>query len=121
MSESNSVLFVIRQGPYGNKAGRDAIEAVLAFATFEQPVSLYFSGDGVWQLLSNQASDKIAIKPLDKLLNVLPLYDIEQVFACQKSVTDRAIKPEQFNVAVELIDFSGFQALADQARHILSF
>ena len=56
MSTEQPVLMMIRQGPFGQKSGRDALEAALAFATFEQPVSLYFTGDGVWQLTAGQRS-----------------------------------------------------------------
>ncbi len=119
--DTKNTLILVRRAPYGKNLGRDALEVALAYATFEQPIALLFIGEGVWQLLPHQHSESIHQKPLDKLLNVLPLYDINQVYVCSDSLQCRGIDADGLTISAEVLDVQALQTKLANAQHILSF
>lgn len=121
MSEAQNLLFVIRQAPYGTRSGRDALEAVLAASAYDQPVSLLFCQEGVWQLVDQQDPAAIGQKSLSKLLAVLELYDVTDVYVCQASLNQRGLTSAQCAIAVEPISQPKQHELLNAAKHVLSF
>jgi len=116
-----NTLFVVRHGPYGRRSGRDAIEALLAFAAFERPVAVLFLGEGIWQLLANQDSSAIGQKSQSKLLSALPIYDVNTVYVCSHSMKVRHISSKQLCIPVESVDQTQIVQLMAKYKHLLSF
>lgn len=77
--------------PYGNHNYRESIDLLLANASYDRPVALFFFGDGLYQLLNNQTPGAIASKDIGKMYGLLELYDIEEVYFCLQSLTERHI------------------------------
>ncbi|EOA2962448.1 sulfurtransferase complex subunit TusC, partial [Yersinia enterocolitica] len=67
------VAFVFTQGPHGNSAGREGLDAVLATSALSENIGVFFISDGVLQLLRGQEPDKILARNYIATFGVLPL------------------------------------------------
>ena len=114
-------LFVLRRSPYGNGLARASLDAALATAVFEQPVSLLFAGNGVLHLLPGQDSAAVGVKNIGKLLGSLPLYDIEQVYVDEAAARRYNIELADSPVAAVALDAAGIRELMDTCDHLLGF
>lgn len=93
MSENSNKLTAIlnAKAPYSNNAGKDALDIALIFGSFEQPISLFFQGDGVFQLIQSQSGSIIAVKDYLKTFAAFEFYDIESIYVCQESLLERGL------------------------------
>ena len=91
MTQNSKKLTAIvnSKAPYSNTAGKDSLDIALIFGSFEQPISLFFQGDGVWQLLQGQDGSNISVKDYLKTFAAFEFYDIENIYVCQDSLTER--------------------------------
>lgn len=85
-----SVLVVCRSAPYGSSRARDAIDLAMAFAAFDQPVTLLFLGDGVFTLSAAQ-QPPAGTRHLGKLLGTLADYGIEDVYVDAAALATRGL------------------------------
>lgn len=116
------ILLISRHAPYGSSIAREALDAALAAAIYDQDLSLLFMDDGVFQLLKDQQAQEISQKNFTSMLSALPFYDIEKIYIHQESLEQRAIAIE--NVLVEnalVVNSAQVSALLSQQEHILSF
>lgn len=120
-TECKKILFVMRHAPYGKSFAREGLDALLACAAFEQKVSVLFLHDGVFQLLKNQQSNLLEQKSLEKSLSALPLYDVNDVYACQQSLIDRKLCSEQLCLDVEILSNKQLGELFQQQDTIFQF
>ena len=118
---NKKILFIMRHPPYGTSLAREALEAVLAAGSFEQQVSVLFTGDGVLQLVEQQDPAAITQKNHHAMLQALPMYDVDQLFVDQHSLNKRQLMGEHINPAITLIDNAAIQQLMARHDHILSF
>ncbi len=116
-----NTLLVLRHTPYGRGPGRSGVEAALAFAAFEQNISLLFLGTGTLQLLPNQSGRDMGHKSISKMLASLPLYDIPHVYVDVVSATRYGVDLRTSPVPAKTLDKNGIQQLLSKAQHILSF
>ncbi|MBL4823467.1 MAG: sulfurtransferase complex subunit TusC [Colwellia sp.] len=79
------------KAPYSNAAGKDALDIALIFGSFEQPTSIFFQGDGVWQLIQGQNGVIISVKDYLKTFAAFEFYDIENIYICQESLSERGL------------------------------
>lgn len=54
------VAFVFTQGPHGNSAGREGLDALLATSALSENLGVFFLSDGVLQLLPQQQPEKFS-------------------------------------------------------------
>lgn len=97
------VLVVCRSTPCGGTRARDAIDMTMAFAAFEQPVTLLFLGDGVFTLLSGQQPPP-GTRDLGRLLGTLSDYGIERVFVDAAALERRGLKDAALTVPATRAD-----------------
>lgn len=97
-----SVLVVCRSAPYGRSRARDAIDVAMAFAAFDQPVTLLFLGDGVLALASGQRPAPEFSRALDKLLGTLADYGVEEVHADAAALAARGLDAQALALPVRL-------------------
>jgi tRNA 2-thiouridine synthesizing protein C len=102
------IAVVCRHSPYGGSYPREALDTALAAAAFDQPVTLVFMGDGVWQLLPEQRPD--SGKSLEKQLGALPLYDIDTLYVEAESLAQRGLDAAELALPVQVLSST---ALAD--------
>lgn len=114
------ILFILQRAPYGTSAAREALDAALAAAAFEQDVQLLFAGDGVWQLLPDQQPDAIHSKGIGKMLQALDYYDINQTFVDSVSLTDRQLDSAQLAIPVTAVTGTALQDLIRAADCVIA-
>lgn len=73
---------------------KESFDMVLAAASLEFYVSLFFIGDSVFQLID------AAENPLSGLLKALPVYDIQKIYVMQESLHQRQLSPENLLLPV---------------------
>lgn len=107
--------------PHGSSQGRESLDLTLAMSAFNESMSLFFIADGVYQLLDGHNPTESLQKHFQPLFKMLELYDVENIYVCQQSLIERAIKQDDLIIDVTLLN--GLQlktklALQDQ---LLSF
>jgi tRNA 2-thiouridine synthesizing protein C len=117
----NSLLVVVRHSPYGSSVARSSLEVALAAAAFEQPVGLLFVGDGVLQLIPDQEPSGIGVRNIAKLIQSLPLYDIETLYADEQALQRYGLDPQTLPQQLLPLNTAAIQALFSNYDHILSF
>ena len=85
------------QAPFSTAIGKEALDAALIFGSYEQATSLFFLGDGVFQVIGNQNASAIEIKDYLKTFSALEFYDIENIYVCQQSLIERNLA-ETFHI-----------------------
>ena len=118
---SKKILIIQRSAPYGSSLAREGIDYVLTSAAYDQDISLLFLGDGIFQLLANQNSKDISLKNQLSALEVLPLYDVENLYATHEDLNDRSITADQLGLKVNLINREDVHQLIDQQDHVMGF
>jgi len=86
-----SILLVQQSAPYGNSSAKEALDIALSAATFEQDISILFTGDACYQLMANQNSEKIDQKNISQMLKALPIYGIEEMYVDEDCLRKRQI------------------------------
>ena len=97
-----SVLVVCRSAPYGRSRARDAIDVAMAFAAFDQPVTLLFLADGVLALARGQRPAAEFSRSLEKLLGTLADYGVESVHADAAALAARGLDAAALALPVRL-------------------
>lgn len=99
----NKVAFMFRTGPHGSASGREGLDAVLATSALSEDLGVFFSHDGVYQLLAEQDPSVILGRHYTPTFGLLDLYDVEQVYVCQQSLSERGLLPEQISIPVQVL------------------
>lgn len=121
MAATKRFLIINRRAPYGSPCGRDALDIALVAATFNQHTSLLYMDDGVYQLLKNQDSTAICQKNSSRVLPMLEMYDISNIYVERKSLEARNLKKEDLTIPVQLICSSEVGALIEHNQVLLGF
>ena len=115
------LLIVIRHSPYGSSLARTGLEAALAAAVFEQPLTVLFLGDGVLHLVAEQDTSAAGMKNSFKLLSSFALYDIDKVHADAEALARYGIDVSELPLSVSRADTATLQSLIVAQDHILEF
>ena len=99
-----SLLVISRQAPWSGPSAREALDIVLAGGAFDLPIGLLFLDDGVLQLTSGQQPQQLQQKDLGANLQALPLFGIEQLYASQRSLTERGLQHAELGLPVQRLD-----------------
>ena len=95
--DDKSIAIVNTQAPFSTAIGKEALDAALIFGSYEQATSLFFLGDGVFQVIGDQNASAIEIKDYLKTFSALEFYDIENIYVCQQSLIERDLA-ETFHI-----------------------
>lgn len=115
------ILVLQKHAPYGSSLARDGLDYVLTSAAYDQDISIAFIADGVWQLMKNQAPDAIGQKSQSAALDVLSLYDIEQLYVCEEDLSERNLSKDDLSVDVELVKREQIQKLINDQDAVIGF
>lgn len=113
------ILIWSTQSPIGNANARETLDTALAFAAYDQPVALLFSDLGVKQLAPQPNAKQAGSKEIAKLIKALPLYDIEQIFICQKSAKRFDLSEEVLAVPAQTVTAKEIAKLCQEADHVI--
>ena len=115
-----SIAIINLSSPYERSNAKDALDLALIMGSFELPPSLYFKGDGVYQLV-NQTPEKLASKNFLKTFAAFEFYDIEQVYVCKSSLEARNL-PTEFHIDnVKTLDKLAFKTMLNQHDTVFTF
>tara|TARA_R110000737_G_scaffold277496_1_gene284214 strand:+ start:1991 stop:2368 length:378 start_codon:yes stop_codon:yes gene_type:complete len=89
--ENKTLAIINTQAPFANAAGKEALDAALIFGSYEQAPSLFFIADGVFQVIGEQNAAAIELKDYLKTFSAFSFYDIESIYVCQQSLTERGL------------------------------
>ncbi|MFY0701471.1 MAG: sulfurtransferase complex subunit TusC [Bermanella sp.] len=115
------ILILQRQAPYGSSIAREGLDFILTSAAYDQNLSVLFLTDGVFQLLTNQNSKAIELKNHAGALEVLPLYDIENLYAVSEDLMERSIDPSDILAGVNIINREQAKQLIEQHTKVIGF
>ncbi|UTV27988.1 sulfurtransferase complex subunit TusC [Photobacterium atrarenae] len=117
----NSLGFVFHTAPHGSTSGREGLDAVLATSAYSEAIQVFFIGDGVFQLLAGQQPELILCRDYIATFKMLELYDIEQVYVCQQSLSERGVDPASLLIEAEVLPVDALSAQLHQCQRVLSF
>src|SRR5690606_32804954 len=115
---SKKLLFRLSKAPYVRSLAREAIDAVLAAAAFEQDVRVLCMGDGVYQLLKDQNPTAIEQKNFTASFGLFTLYGINQVYALDTDLTERGLSPAQLLLPVTPLDREDRKSTRLNSSHV---
>ena len=118
---TKNILIIQRTAPYGSSLAREGIDYVLTSAAYDQNISLLFLGDGVFQLLANQNSKDIQLKNQLSALEVLPLYDVENLYVTEEDLKERNLQAENLGLKVNVISRASVHPLLSKQDHVVGF
>ena len=111
-------LVVLSHAPYAGSAARASLDLALAFAVFGQAPKILFQGMGTWQLRDDQTP--AGRKSLRKVIDSMPLYDVETVYVCDSDLQNAGLDPSTLPAHAQCVDDDAAQKLRAGARHIVS-
>lgn len=114
-------LLIIQRGPYSDSLSRSALDVAMSFAVFAQSPTVLFAGDGVRCLTAAQTPSSIGRKSLRKVIDSLPLYDVEFHFADEASLQAQGIAESQLPAETRVLTGEQIAALCNRASQVLSF
>jgi tRNA 2-thiouridine synthesizing protein C len=117
---SRSLLVITRHAPWSGLAAREALDLVLAGGAFDLPIGLLFLDDGVFQLLAGQQAPTLQQKDLCANLQALPLFGVEALFACARSLALRGLDETGLNLPVEVIDVEQIRCLIGRYDQVMT-
>lgn len=113
-------LLVLRQSPYGSSLARASVDLALAMGAFEQVFDLLFLGDGVLQLVPEQAADGIGLKNVGRALSSLPLVDVAYVYADAQALQRHGLDPAALLLPVRPVAGEALRELLADCDHLVS-
>ena len=98
------ILFLLTQPPYASARALETLDSVLVAGVFDQEVSVLFKGNGLYQLLNAQDGSAIGQRTVGKVLQALPDYELNRLYACGDSMERLGLRPADFCLAVEILN-----------------
>ena len=113
-----NILVIHTTSALNNLSGKEALDLSLIFGSYEQNVTVLFYGQGVTQTLAHQDPELITQKDYLSTIKALDIYDIEQVYVCQKSLEEFGFNHSSLLSDVKKIATNDINQLKQQANHI---
>ncbi len=121
MNMEKKIGIINRQAPHGSSTAREALDLTLAISAFNESLSVFFIGDGVYQLLAKHQADLILQKDFQPMLQMLELYDVENVYVCQQSLVERNISVDQLVIKTTLLNTEEINEHLQLQHQLMSF
>lgn len=116
------VAFVFSTSPHGSASGREGLDALLAASALSEDLGVFFIGDGVFQLLSDQKPSAVLARDYIATFKLMSLYDIENIWMCAASLRERGLSAATaFVTDVELLEPDVLRQQLDGYDVILRF
>lgn len=112
---------VNRSAPHGIANGRESLDLTLALSAFNESLSMFFTGDGVYQLNKGHSPEEILQKHYQPLFKMLDMYDVENIYVCEDSLKQRNLNVDNLLIEVTLLNKQQMQAKFAQQDQLLSF
>lgn len=113
--------FITRQVPHGTSLARETQDAILATSALTEDLSVFFIGDGVYQLLGEQKPQGIACRDFAPTFGMFDLYDIENIYVCADSLLERGLADRTLIIDAEVLPEAEINQRIRQHAIILNF
>ncbi|MEO1079126.1 MAG: DsrE family protein [Pseudomonadota bacterium] len=114
-------LIWLSNAPYAGARMRAGIDTAMAFAAFAQNPQVLVSGTGVLALLRRETEPDYKEPSLRKLVDSLPLYDVETVWVDAASLVAYGITRDELPAFAQCLDAGAVRALLDDASHLFCY
>lgn len=118
---TKALAIINSKAPFSHTHGKDALDIALIFGSFEQGISLFFQGDGVYQLIDKQDASLISVKDYLKTFSAFEFYDIEDIYVCQSSLIERKLLTDFHIKDAQLVTTEDFALQLKKHKSILRF
>ncbi|WP_028113312.1 sulfurtransferase complex subunit TusC [Ferrimonas kyonanensis] len=115
------LAIVFTHMPHGRASGREALDLALLSASYDIPTQCFFVGDGVYQLLSEQAPSQIEARDYIATFKALPMYDVEQIWVCQQSLEQRGLSADDLLMPVKVLTRQQLTEQLNGIQQVLTF
>ncbi|MCG9557078.1 sulfurtransferase complex subunit TusC [Vibrio kanaloae] len=115
------LAFIFNSFPHSTAAGREGLDALLAASAYSEDISVFFVGDGVTQLLKAQQPDEVLSRDYISTFKLMDLYDIEQVYVCQRSLCQFGLSTDNLLIDVTAVEADELTQKLTQCQQILTF
>ncbi len=109
-----STLIISRQAPFSGPSAREALDIALAGGAFDLPLAMLFLDDGVFQLLVGTRAAQLEQKDLAANLQALPLFGVDELFACAHSLVERGVNGSDLQLPVSVLSDAEIVSLLDR-------
>jgi tRNA 2-thiouridine synthesizing protein C len=116
-----TIAIINTQAPFSTAVGKEALDAALIFGSYEQATSLFFLGDGVFQVIGDQNASTIEIKDYLKTFSALEFYDIENIYVCKTSLQERNLSENFHMNNIQVLSNKDFSQRLHQHNVIYRF
>jgi tRNA 2-thiouridine synthesizing protein C len=121
LSDAKRPLMVMQSAPYQGSLARAALDVALSYAVFSQQPLVLFRAEGVLALLEDQNPEALGRKSLRKVIDSMPLYDIEEIYVDEQSLLQRGLSRDSLPAFCRTVDAGQQRELVNRASHVLSF
>ncbi|KTF08920.1 sulfurtransferase complex subunit TusC [Pseudoalteromonas sp. 10-33] len=115
-----NVLVMSQSSPFDDLNLRDALDMTLIFAAVDQNISWLFSGPAVLALKKHQTPSTIGIKDFFKNIKTLEIYDVENIYVCEKSLLDYGLSKTDLLIDAHTMTFNEQQTLIKKQHHVVT-
>ena len=121
MLNGNKIAILNTKAPFSTAHAKEALDVALIFGSYEQPTSLFFQGDGVFQLFKDQSPEDIQAKNFLKTFSAFEFYDLDTIYVCQKSLEERQFTTDFHIDGVTIVSSQKFSELLHHHDVVLTF
>ncbi len=114
------IAIINTQSPFNSPTGRDSLDLALIFGAFEQPITVIFLGDGVYQLLDDQNPEALGTKDYLSTMKAFELYDIEHIVCGLDDMNSRGVPVDKLSMAIEAVPNSQIGELLNTFDHVIT-
>lgn len=118
---TKKIAIITRKANFQGLAVKEALDLAMIMGSFEQDISLYFIGDGCFQLLNNSNAEIVASKDYTAVIDALAFYDVEQVYYCQHSALQRHIDVSNLKKDIAPLTQAELSKQLSSADQVLTF
>ena len=118
-TNNKRILFINSRSPYADERAQELLDMLLVCSTFGAEVSVLFDGDGLWQLLPDQASEHIARRSIAAQLTSLPLFDVDRIYADAKQLARLPLPASELCLPCHPLSAVELSMLLNQHEHIV--
>ncbi|WP_343128554.1 sulfurtransferase complex subunit TusC [Buchnera aphidicola (Kurisakia onigurumii)] len=118
--KSFCVLFV--HPPYGSNIVREGLNFSLNIFSYTSNINIFFLGDGIFQIIKNQYSEKIYCNNNSFNFSFFEKYHVKNIYVCSRSLHERGFfNKDCFLIKVKIIDINRIRKKIKKCNFILRF
>jgi tRNA 2-thiouridine synthesizing protein C len=114
------IAIINTQPSFNTPTPRESVDLALIFGAFEQQVSVFFLGDGVYQLIQNQQPELTQGKDFISAMKTYELYDIDHLVSCDTDMSSRGVSPDRLSLDVEVLSNQQIAELLTTFDHVVT-